>query len=246
MSYHYDTKSFQDFLDAEYESEADEWIRGGMKTRKKEQQQSPSSACIRTFTGKLFYPFKPSPKDVDVRDIAHGLSHLCRFAGQSMIFWSVAQHAMLAADISLVLSHSDTRIVQLLRTHAVLHHDDSEAYCIDLPKPIKNFFPAYEEMEDGVTKAINEALGIDASQKSFVKQVDNQSYTVESSLLFDRNKLSQELTREGSAFARLARLSFLEVEQMFLDYSDMISTELHEEKYRLLETSSEILREMSK
>ena len=187
---------------------------------------------IRTYTGKLFYPFKPSPKDVDVRDIAHGLSNLCRFSGQCAIFWSVAQHAMLAADLSLDLSHADPRIVQLLRTYAVLHHDDSEAYCIDLPKPIKNYIPAYEKMEDGVTKAINEALNVDISQNEFVKTVDNQAFNLESSLLFDRNKLSKELEREGSTFARLARLTFHEAEQMFLDYSEMLSYEIHEEKFK--------------
>ena len=186
---------------------------------------------IRTYTGKLFYPFKPSPKDVDVRDIAHGLSNLCRFSGQCAIFWSVAQHAMLAADLSLDLSHADPRIVQLLRTYAVLHHDDSEAYCIDLPKPIKNYIPAYEKMEDGVTKAINEALNV-KEQKEFVKTVDNQAFNVESSLLFDRNKLRQELALEGSTFARLAKLTTQEAEKMFLDYSDMLSYEIHEEKFK--------------
>jgi len=187
---------------------------------------------IRTYTGKLFYPFRPSPKDVDVRDIAHGLSNLCRFSGQSFIFWSVAQHAMLAADLSLDLSHAEPRLLQLYRTYAVLHHDDSEAYCIDLPKPIKNCIPAYEKMEDGVTKAINEALNVDKAHKEFVKTVDNQAFNLESSLLFDRNKLSKELEREGSTFARLARLTFHEAEQMFLDYSEMLSYEIHEEKFK--------------
>jgi 5'-deoxynucleotidase YfbR-like HD superfamily hydrolase len=233
----YDAEAFQKELDREYEAEAEAWIVGGMKPKMKKTKAThsdPSMSCIRTFTGKLFYPFKPSPKDVDVRDIAHGLSHLCRFAGQSMIFWSVAQHAMLAADLSLALSHAEPRIVQLLRTHAVLHHDDSEAYCIDLPKPIKNCIPAYEAMEDGISKAISEALNIDTGQscKDFVKTVDHQAYNIESSLLFDRKKLDQELTRTGSTFARLAVLSHVETEKMFLDYSDMIFTELHEEGFR--------------
>jgi len=227
----YDGQKLQQELDAEYEEEAEAWMRKGMP-KKKATASDPSMSCIRTFTNKLFYPFKPSPKDVDVRDIAHGLSHLCRFSGQCQIFWSVAQHAMLAADLSLALSHAEPRIVQLLRTHAVLHHDDSEAYCIDLPKPIKNCIPAYETMEAGVTKAINQALNIDASTAAhdFVKIVDNQTYQIESGLLFDPYKLSMELARTDSAFGRLARLTHKETEKMFLDYADMLAAEIEEEK----------------
>lgn len=221
-------------LDTEYEVEAMDWIRGGMKSQKKKKAvatvRDPNTSCIRTVSGKLFYPFKPSPKDVDLRDIAHGLSHICRFTGQCLIFWSVAQHAMLAADLALALSHSDPRIAQLLKTYAVLHHDDPEAYITDLSQPIKIHMDNYRAMEDGVTAAVNTALQVNIGYKDFVKACDNQAYQVESSLLFDKTALNKELNREGSTFGRLARLSFAEVKQMFLDYSDLLSSEIYEEK----------------
>ena len=46
-----------------------------------------------TSTGKNFDPFNPNPDDIDIEDIARGLSRVCRFAGQlkpSKEFYSVA------------------------------------------------------------------------------------------------------------------------------------------------------------
>jgi hypothetical protein len=63
----------------------------------------------------------PKPDDIDVRVIACGLSKICRFTGQLRDFYSVAQHAMMVAE--LVDPH--------LR-FATLHHDDSEAYLNDI------------------------------------------------------------------------------------------------------------------
>jgi len=230
----------QQLLEAEYEDEAEAWLKAGMPTKMKKKSPTDipadrNRACIRTVSRKLFYPFNPSPKDVDVRDIAHHLSHICRFTGASLIFWSVGQHAMLAADIALAFSHSDPRLLSLEKTYATLHHDDSEAYCTDLSKPIKMHMKEYKAMESGVTKVIEEVLQIGSQYKAFVKDCDDQAYKVEASLLFDESKLDQELNREGSTFARLARLSFAEVRQMFLDYSDMLAAEIEEEKNKFFE-----------
>ena len=51
-------------------------------------------ASIRTFTGRTFWPLDPKPEDLDIRDIAHALSLVCRFTGHTRSFYSVADHSL--------------------------------------------------------------------------------------------------------------------------------------------------------
>ena len=52
---------------------------------------------ITTWTGKRFNPLKPDATKVDIRDIAHALSQLCRFGGHCTKFYSVAEHSILVS-----------------------------------------------------------------------------------------------------------------------------------------------------
>lgn len=83
---------------------------------------------IQTYTGKRFYPLDPRPEDVDVRDIAHALSNLCRFAGHTKTAYSVAQHCVLAARLAPPASKL-----------AALLHDANEAYMGDVARPWKRY-----------------------------------------------------------------------------------------------------------
>jgi len=86
-------------------------------------------AVLETFTGKLFTPLAPNFADIDVLDIAHALSHQCRFSGHTRLFYSVAEHSVRVARL---LKPRGKR-VQLWG----LLHDASEAYLVDLPTPLK-------------------------------------------------------------------------------------------------------------
>ena len=88
------------------------------------------STRIHTFSG-TFSPFTPSPDEVRLEDIARGLAQTCRFGGQTPTFYSVAQHAVLCAN--LVHSATGDTGMALL----ALHHDSAEAYLGDIPRPIK-------------------------------------------------------------------------------------------------------------
>lgn len=52
---------------------------------------------ITTFTGKHFDPTHPVPEKIDVKDIAHALSLICRANGHTRFFYSVAQHSLSRA-----------------------------------------------------------------------------------------------------------------------------------------------------
>ena len=49
---------------------------------------------IMTYTGKMFDPLRPEWEKIDIADIAHALSMLCRANGHFPTFYSVAQHCI--------------------------------------------------------------------------------------------------------------------------------------------------------
>jgi hypothetical protein len=53
---------------------------------------------LQTNSGGRFYPFNPRVEDVNIADIAHALSLLCRYGGHVDRFYSVAEHCVLMAD----------------------------------------------------------------------------------------------------------------------------------------------------
>ncbi|QCJ70481.1 hypothetical protein C9446_11840 [Providencia heimbachae] len=98
---------------------------------------------ISTFTGKHFDFINISADDICIKDIAQGLSNECRFAGQIDQFYSVAQHSVYVSQI----------VPQEYALEALLH-DASEAYCKDLPSPLKALLPEYKVIEKKVQKVI--------------------------------------------------------------------------------------------
>lgn len=98
-------------------------------------------SCIKTFTGVMFDPLHPDPAKIDIRDIAHALSFLCRANGHFKSFYSVGQHCVNCAREAEARGYS--RKVQL----ACLLHDASEAYLSDVTRPVKQELPQYLQIE---------------------------------------------------------------------------------------------------
>jgi hypothetical protein len=107
---------------------------------------------IQTHSGVRFELLNPTPKMVRVADIAHHLSHLCRFTGGVSTFYSVAEHAVAVSH--LVERETDDPLVIL----KALHHDSTEAYLGDVSKPLKDLLPAYKRIEARVAAAIFQKL----------------------------------------------------------------------------------------
>jgi hypothetical protein len=124
-----------------------------------------SPTAIQTFTGIFFDPFDPRPEDIRIVDIAHALSLQCRFSGHVRKRWSVAQHSLMVADLC------QGKRLKL----AALLHDASEAYLVDLPRPIKRAkgMEQYREIELDVEACIALRFGLDMGMHPEVKKADN-------------------------------------------------------------------------
>lgn len=98
---------------------------------------------LTTFSGEKFFPLQPDVKKIHIEDIAHALSNQCRFAGHTSEFYSVAQHSVIVSEI--LASQGKSHLVQLKG----LLHDATEAYLMDIPRPLKvlPFMAEYRDVE---------------------------------------------------------------------------------------------------
>lgn len=118
---------------------------------------------MQTYTGRQFFVMDPRPQDVDIHDIAHALSMLCRYNGHVNRFYSVAEHCVLVS-----------RLVPPEEALWGLLHDATEAYMGDMVRPLKNHMPSYREAEDVVMLAIAEHFGLPDTMPVGVKTADTR------------------------------------------------------------------------
>jgi hypothetical protein len=133
---------------------------------------------IQTHTGVLFYPADARPEEINIEDIAHALAHTCRYGGHSPSFYSVAQHSVMCAEQAL-----KTCPEFALTT---LMHDASEAYLVDVPRPIKKMLGGYREMEAGLEQVISAKYGLVFPLPAEVKTIDNRMLATEGKCFFDQ------------------------------------------------------------
>jgi len=120
---------------------------------------------MQTYTGIHFYPQDPRPEEIDIRDIAHALSLQCRYGGHTPVLYSVAQHSVLVAN----------NLPQELKLWGLLH-DASEAYLVDLPRPVKRFSnigTEYKKVEERLMKVICSKYNLSWPEPPEVKHIDN-------------------------------------------------------------------------
>lgn len=120
---------------------------------------------IQTFSGLQFFPLEPRIDDISIYDIAHALSNLCRYGGHVETFYSVAQHCILVSQV----------VPREFALYGLLH-DASEAYLIDVPRPIKHGagMETYRAAENNLQRLIYSAFGLDPNEPGCIKTADNQ------------------------------------------------------------------------
>ena len=104
---------------------------------------------IQTYTGKPFNPLAGENEDcgpIELMDIAHALSNLCRFNGHTKRFYSVGEHSLY---VSTLLEYHGPSI----QAWGLLH-DAAEAYLGDMVRPIKQRMPEFKAIENRLLQRI--------------------------------------------------------------------------------------------
>ncbi|NHB90777.1 HD family hydrolase [Photorhabdus cinerea] len=120
-----------------------------------------SYSYIVTRTGRHLNYSNVTPADIDIRDIAQGLANECRFNGQIQNFYSVAQHSIYVSQ----LVPPEYALEGLL-------HDAAEAYCKDLPSPLKALLPSYQVIERRIDAIIRLKFNLPVLTSDAVKHAD--------------------------------------------------------------------------
>jgi 5'-deoxynucleotidase YfbR-like HD superfamily hydrolase len=120
---------------------------------------------IQTYTGKEFYPLEPEIEKIDIEDIAHALSNICRYTGHCKRFYSVAQHSLIGAQYFIKLGDNE-------HAKQFLLHDASEAYLCDIARPVKQHIGNYKEYEDHLLNLIFHKHGLEYPYDYKVKSID--------------------------------------------------------------------------
>ncbi|MDN5568446.1 MAG: HD family hydrolase [Paracoccus sp. (in: a-proteobacteria)] len=129
----------------------------------------PKRAWQRMLSGRRLDLLDPTPFDIEIGDIAHGLAFVARWNGQTRGDWpySVAEHSLLVEQI---FSDTHPGIEPQWRLAALLH--DAPEYVIgDMISPVKSALGAeYGIMDERLASAIHRRFGLPATLPLVVKK----------------------------------------------------------------------------
>lgn len=135
-------------------------------------------AWQRMLSGRRLDLLDPSPLDVELSDIAHGLARVARWNGQTHgdYAFSVAQHSVLVLEIFMALN-PDASDEALLYT---LLHDASEYVIGDIISPFKAAMGGnYRDVEKRILSAIHVRFALPADPRESlvraIKDADRQA-----------------------------------------------------------------------
>ncbi|RVT83433.1 HD family hydrolase [Rhodobacteraceae bacterium CCMM004] len=126
-------------------------------------------AWQRMLSGRRLDLLDPTPMDIEVEDIAHGLAFVARWNGQTAgdYPYSVAEHSLLVAD----LFAGTARRVDPRWHLAALLHDAPEYVIGDMISPVKAAVgPGYKRLDDRLAAAIHLRFGLPAEVPATVKR----------------------------------------------------------------------------
>ncbi|MGV6800849.1 MAG: hydrolase [bacterium] len=128
---------------------------------KLDQHRGAPRAWQRMLSGRRLNILDPSPLDIEIEDIAHGLARVARWNGQTFgaLPFNVAHHSVIVLDLCCQLKPGWPAKWKL----AALLHDAPEYVIGDMISPFKAALGQhYSKIEDGLQQAIHLRFGLPA------------------------------------------------------------------------------------
>lgn len=192
---------------------------------------------VSTVSGRRVDLLNPVEADIDIHDIAHGLSNICRYGGQTNCFYSVAQHSVALSVVAPTLEHyrdpnlTDWQLTQIAK--AALLHDAAEAYTGDIKTPVKELLPDFAERIEGpITDVIFSRYRVSTEWLSHVNPYDKQIVINEMKQFFFTGVPLELLGREPIEGLTLSPQSPEEARRWFFDrFKSLFDGEERELRY---------------
>lgn len=145
-------------------------------------RKPPPRAWQRMLSGRRLDLLDPTPFDIEIEDIAHGLAFVARWNGQTMgdFPYSVAEHSLLVEDLfRRVVPNAPPKWCL-----AALLHDAPEYVIGDMISPVKAAVgPGYSALDDRLAAAVHLRFGLPAviprTVKTRIKKADRISAWLE-------------------------------------------------------------------
>ncbi len=145
--------------------------------RGRTKPKAPARAWQRMLSGRRLDLLDPTPMDIEIEDIAHGLAFVARWNGQTLGDWpySVAEHSLLVETLFARLEPKSTPKARLL----ALLHDAPEYVIGDMISPVKAAVgPGYGALDDRLTAAIHIRFGLPSATPPALKKKIKAADTV--------------------------------------------------------------------
>ncbi len=126
-------------------------------------------AWQRMLSGRRLDLLDPTPVDIEIEDIAHGLAFVARWNGQTRgdFAYSVAEHSLLVEALFRRLDPGAPARWCL----AALLHDAPEYVIGDMISPVKSAVgPGYGELDERLSAAIHIRFGLPAAVPAQIKK----------------------------------------------------------------------------
>jgi 5'-deoxynucleotidase YfbR-like HD superfamily hydrolase len=125
-------------------------------------------------SGRRLDLLDPSPLDVEIEDIAHGLARVARWNGQTRgpNIFSVAQHSLLVETIAV---HLDPKLTRQQRLFVLLH--DAPEYVIgDMISPFKAVIGVtYKAVEERILSAVLLRFSLEATRSESLTKLTKRA-----------------------------------------------------------------------
>jgi 5'-deoxynucleotidase YfbR-like HD superfamily hydrolase len=158
---------------------------------------APARAWQRMLSGRRLDLLDPSPLDIEISDIAHGLARVARWNGQTVgdHAFTVAQHSLLVEEIFCAIMPEASAMQRL----AALLHDAPEYVIGDMISPFKSVVGGgYKEVEGRLQRAIHLRFALPAELSAALRDAIKRADQI--AAYFEATALAGFSTAEASRY----------------------------------------------